>query len=442
MTERLHPGPHDAGEVRRQLLSRRDLLKAVGLLAGSVVLAGCAQGTPAGQAPATGSPAAKPQGKIKIGTINPGTGTYAIQGTNAVNGGRLAVAEYNAAGGVLNSEIEYIWEDSQANAGVGAQKAQKLLEKDKVDALTGEVSTSVALAVGEVAEAAKKLYVASAPNGNEITGSKCRRYVFRVDSMNEMGTKAVFPELIKRGKKWYFLTHDYAWGHDGYKIAKQMLLDAGGTELGNIMVPLGATDFSAHLLKVRDAKPDVLFVTVGGTDFGALMKQIKEFGLQEAFLASGPICNQSDFWSLGIDFTIGYWPVVWYYQVNVPASQDFTKKYIERFGQPPENNSWQEYIAVKSILEAMKKANSTKGADLVKALEGYEFDGLKARKVYYRDFDHQLIQEMYILKAKPKDQMKDNWDFFEVVGTAPKADEKLDSLAGTKETVGCNMPGF
>ncbi|MHB1005340.1 MAG: ABC transporter substrate-binding protein [Chloroflexota bacterium] len=430
--------------LTRRMLSRRDLLKAAGLVAGSAVLAACsstASQPAATQAPATGSPAAKPTGKIKIGTLNPGTGTYAVQGVNAVNGGRLAIAEYNDAGGVLNSEIEYIWEDSQANAGVGTQKAQKLIDKDKVNALTGEVSTSVALAVGEVAEAAKVLYVASAPNGNEVTGKNCRKYVFRVDSMNEMGIKSVFPVMITKGKNWYFITHDYAWGQDGYRIGSKMLKDAGGNELGNILVPLGTNDFSSHLIKVRDAKPDVLFVTVGGSDFGALLKQLKEFGLQDKMQLTGPIANQSDFWSLGIDYTVGYWPMVWYYQLDVPGSQAFNKKYMEKYGQPAENNSWQEYIAVKSILEAMKKANSVKGADLVKALEGYEFDGLKARKIYYREWDHQLVQEMYVLQAKTKDKMKDNWDYFDIVSAAPKPDQPLDAFAGTKETVGCNMPG-
>ncbi len=399
-------------------------------------------GAKATQAPATGSAPVKIDGKIKIGCLEPGTGTYAIQGTNAVRGGRIAVDEYNQAGGVLGAEVELIWEDSQANAGVGAQKAQKLLEKDKVHALCGEVSTSVALSVGEMAEAAKTLYVASAPNGNEITGSQCRKYVFRVDSMNEMGARAVFPTAIGKGTKWYFLTHDYAWGHDGYKIASKLLKEAGGTELGNINVPLGSNDFSAHLIKIRDANPEVLFVSVGGTDFGSLMKQVKEFGLQDKFLFTGPITNQSDFWNLGHEYSIGIWPAVWYYLVDTPGSQAFNKKYRDQHNEPAENNSWQEYIAVKSICEAMKRANSVKGADLVKALEGYEFDGLKKRPVYYRDFDHQLIQEMYLMETKPAAEVKDKWDYWRVLDSAPTADKPLDSLAGTKETVGCNMPGL
>lgn len=425
--------------LTKRLISRRDMLKTIGVLAGGMVLTACGGG--AQQAPSTGSPSGpKIEGKIKIGCLEPGTGTYAVQGKNAVNGGQLCVDEYNAAGGVLGAEIELIWEDSQANAGLGTQKAQKLIEKDKVHALCGEVSTSVALAVGEVAEAAKILYFASAANGNEITGKNCRKYVFRVDSMNEMGIRGVMPILLEHGLNWYFLTHDYAWGHDGYNVARKLLAEAGGTELGNIMVPLGTNDFSSQLIKVRDAKPDVFFVTVGGTDFGSMCKQLKEFGMQDSFMISGPISNQSDFWSLGADYNVGIWPVVWYFGVDTSGSKDFTKRYTEKYGEPPENNSWQEYIAVKSILEAMKRANSVNGADMVRALEGYEFDGLKARPVYYRDWDHQLIQEMYLLEAKPKDQIKDDWDWWTIRDTAPKSDEPLDSLAGTKETVGCNMP--
>lgn len=425
-------------------LSRRDLLKAAGVMAGGALLAACSTpAAPAPQAPAAGSPSGKPTGGvIKIGSINPATGTYAVQGTSAWNGGRLAVAEYNAAGGVLNREVQYLTEDSQANAGVGTQKAQKLLEKDKVDALVGEVSSSVALAVGEIAENAKKLYIASLPNGSEITGKNCRKYVFRVDSMNEMGIKAVFPVLIEKGKNWYFITHDYAWGQDAYRIGSQMLKDAGGKELGNILVPLGTNDFSSQLLKIRDAKPEVLFTAVGGSDFGAMLKQLKEFGMQDKVFISGPIANQSDFWSIGIDYTVGYWPVVWYYLLDTPGSQAFNKAYQDRFGQPAENNSWQEYIAVKSVLEAMKRANSVNSADLVKALEGWEFDGLKKRKVYYRDWDHQLIQEMYILQARTKDKVTSNFDFFDIVTSAPKEGEPLDKYAGTKETVGCKMPGL
>ncbi|HWP67888.1 MAG TPA: ABC transporter substrate-binding protein, partial [Rectinemataceae bacterium] len=121
---------------------------------------------------------------------------------------------------------------------------------------------------------------------------------------------------------------------------------------------------------------------------------------------------------------------VWSYNVNTPGSKEFTEKFIAKYGVYPENESWQDYIATVAYLEAVKRAGTWDYEQVIKQLEGNKFDGLKASDVYFRTRDHQLIQPVYIVKARDG-AWPNKQDWNTIVAEYPLAGEALESLEST-----------
>jgi branched-chain amino acid transport system substrate-binding protein len=286
--------------------------------------------------------------------------------------------------------------------------------------------------------------MASGPNATEITGKDCNRYTFRVDLPSHVTVRAIFPTLSEnaKNKRWYFLSASYAWGIDSYNQMRDYMKekDPGATIVGQDQAPLGTTDFSAFLLKLRGGNPQVAWVTFGGSDLTNFLKQFQGIGMTGKVLISSPIVNDSDLWAAGPQAATGIYPKLWNYTgpFNTPKSQAFAKKYQAKFGEPPEVEAWQDWFGMTSILTAIQKTGSTDSKKLVEFLEGYKFEGYKDMPIYFRSWDHQLVQPVLVTQVKPK--ITDKFDYFDVLAEFPKGGAKeLDGFYGTKQEVGCNL---
>jgi len=225
---------------------------------------------------------------LRIGMIDPLTGVYAAVAQNEVMGAKLAVQQINAAGGILGRPIELLVEDSANDVGTGVQKARKLIERDQVTFLIGDVNSGIAQAIAQVSNEKKVLHIVSGGHTDTITGSDCKWNVYRVCNTTSMEANSVADLLFnKYGKKWHFITPDYAFGHTLQKAAMADLQKLGGTMTGNELTPLGTTDFSAYLIKARAAKPDVLLVLPPGSDMVDCLEQIAQFGLEKQMHIAG-----------------------------------------------------------------------------------------------------------------------------------------------------------
>src|SRR5579885_3839982 len=190
---------------------------------------------------------------IKIGLDNPLTGTYAAPGKNEEIGCQLAVDQINAKGGILGRKIELLSEDSTSgDAGAAVQKARKLIERDKIDFLVGNVNSALAQAISQVSNEKGVLHIVSGGHTDTITGKDCKWNVYRVCNTTTMEANSICSTLFEKyGKKWYFITPDYAYGHTLQAAAEADLKKLGGTTSGAELTPLGTTDFSAFLIKAR-----------------------------------------------------------------------------------------------------------------------------------------------------------------------------------------------
>ena len=204
---------------------------------------------------------------IKLGHITPRTGFLGQLGEYGFRGSSLAVEEINGAGGVLGRKLEVVAEDS-VNPQTAVTKAQKLIERDKVVALIGEISSASGLAIGEQALRLKTPYFNTGCNSDELRGKNCNRFMFHIEGCNTMYTKTIGSwqkaENKIKGANWYMLTADYAFGHDLFRVSSRFLSENGGKVLANEMVPTNTADYSAYILKVRQAKPDFVYINLAG----------------------------------------------------------------------------------------------------------------------------------------------------------------------------------
>jgi branched-chain amino acid transport system substrate-binding protein len=403
-------------------LSRRTLIKGA---AGSALLAG------------VGMPAIlRAQGDaIRIGHLTPLTGFLGPLGEYGVMGVKLAQEEINAGGGVLGRRIELVMEDS-VNPQTASAKAERLIERDKVVMIIGEISSASGLAIGQVANRLKAVFINTGCNSDALRGASCNPYMFHIEAANSMYVQAAgryfLHDNLVKGKKWYSLTADYAFGHDLLKVAKKFMEANGGQFAADELVPTDATDFSPYLLKIRQARPDVVVSNLAGNQITNFMKQYTEYGLQ--FPVAGFAFDTVVAWGAGKGNFSGIWPLVWHHLVDTPSSKKYVEAFSKKYGKPPDNQSWGDYNSLKIVAQSMAETKSADPQKLAEHLrKGAKFDVMKAREAFFRPYDNQMVMEMYAIRAKDPAKMKDQWDIYEPLGTVPAPNEDMEVLAPPKD---------
>ncbi len=378
---------------------------------------------------------------VKIGHLTPLTGFLGALGEYAALAMKMAVDEVNAAGGLLGKKIELISEDS-VNPQTASAKAERYVEREKVDIIIGEISSASGLAIAQVAKRTQKIFMNTGCNSDELRGKACNKFMFHVEAANSMYVRAVGRALLRdnmvKGKKWYSLTADYAFGHDLLRVAKRFMEQNGGSFAADELVPTDATDFSPYLLKIRQARPDIVVSNLAGAQITNFVKQYTEFGLQ--FPIWGFAFDTAVAWGAGKGNFGGTWPVIWHHDLATPKSKAWVDAFVKRHGKPPENQAWGEYNALKIYAQAVAETKSTDSAKLIDYFEkGAKFDTMKSRENYFRAWDHQLLTEMYTMTAKPTAEIKDRWDIVKLGGAVPGASEPLEILAPSKEENACTL---
>jgi len=409
-------------------VSRRGLLKGA---VGMALLAGI--GAPAIVRAQTDA--------IRIGHLTPRTGFLGPLGEYAVMAIDLAAEEINAGGGVMGRKIELLKEDS-VNPQTASTKAERMFERDNVTCILGEISSASCLTIAQVAQRNKKIFINTGGNSDALRGNDCKKYMFHVEAQNSMYVKSVGRSFLRdglvNGKNWYSLTADYAFGHDLLKVAKRFMEGNGGKFAGDDLIPTDATDFSSYLLKIRNAKPDLVVLNLAGNQITNFLKQYAEFGLK--FPVGGFGFDTALAWAAGKGNFVGTWPVVWHHLIDTAGSKAFVAAFTKKYGKPPENQAWGDYMALKIMAQSMNELKTTDSTKIVEHLEkGAKFDILKTREGYFRAQDHQLMQEMYAITALPADQIKNQWDIFTSSAAVPGPNESLEVIASTKDEATCNF---
>jgi branched-chain amino acid transport system substrate-binding protein len=411
---------------RRIVVGRRTIIKA-GLLAGAAPF---------------GAPfilRARGETPVKIGFVNPITGVYAANALGEIAGAKLAVEQINGKGGILGRPVELLIEDSANDVGTGVQKARKLIDRDQISFMLGDVNSAIAQALAQVTAEKKLLHIVPGGHTDGITGQDCHWNVFRVCNTTQMEANAIAALLVEKfGKKWYFLTPDYAFGHTLQAGFEAQLKKLGGTVVGGDLAPVGTSDFSAFLIKARAAKPDVLIVLFAGTDQVNCMKQIVQFGLDKQFAVAGGQNELENVEAMPPEARIGWWVFEWYWkQSNVPGLDQFVADVRQRTQKVPTARTWFGYASVHSLALIANQEKTLDAVPLAKALGGFTLPkeiALQPNPVGYRKGDHQLMTSPYVGQCKQTGGSGDPEDLFEVTAVLPG-----EKVAPSEAETGCKL---
>jgi len=362
---------------------------------------------------------------ILIGLTCDATGTFADSGQAERRGMILAIEEFNAKGGVLGRTIEHKWEDTETDASVAVRKAQRLIERDKIDFMIGALSSGVAAPLSELAQRYGIIYCNSNSSSDTVTNEKCQRVNFVWDANNWMFANALGPLVAKDlGKKWFLLTHDYVWGKNATAVTREVMKKVGAEEMGELFIPQGARDFSAQLLRIRSVKPQVVIANMAGIEQTALREQAAEFGSEKDAAWVFPQQDFPDMVTLGPKKSFGYFCTTWHYTLNEPGVKEFTERFRKRWASAPipvpDNVSCNGYLAARELLRAVERAGTTRSHEVIKALEGHVIkDNFRQYPSVIREWDHLVGQMLYLARTKKVGEMKDKYDMIEMMSAVP-----------------------
>ena len=248
---------------------------------------------------------------VKIGMVDPLTGVLSALAASEVEGAKYAVADLNKKGGILGRQVELLVEDSANDVGTGVQKTRKLIDRDKVDVIFGDVNSGIAYAMSQVTSEKKVFHIVPGGHTDPITGTDCKWNVFRICNTTSMDAAAITKQLVQQfGKRWFFITPDYAYGHTLQDAFVKNLKAAGGEFEGD-MLPINTSEFSATLIKAKAYKPNVLLNNMGGLAQVNCMKQFVQFGMNKDMALGGALFELGGVEALPAVAQSGWWCYEW-----------------------------------------------------------------------------------------------------------------------------------
>jgi branched-chain amino acid transport system substrate-binding protein len=379
--------------ARSARLKRRTLLKG-GLALGAATAAGPFIVAARGEEP------------VKIALVDPLTGAFAAVGRNERHGAAFAVDEINAKGGIVGRKVELLVSDSTTgDIRTAVDMTRQAIERDGASFLLGNVNSAMALALGRVTNELKTLHIVTGGHTDAITGTDCHWNVFRVCNTTQMEANAVAGALIKQaGKKWYYITPDYAFGHTLQAGLEKAAGRLGGTMVGGDFVPLGTTDFIPYLKRAEAARPDVIIFLTAGDDAVNSLRQAIELGLDKRVHLAGAQQELEVLESLPPEARIGTWVFEWYWkQPGVPHLERFVDDIKKRTGKVPTARTWFGCVAAWTCALIANQENSLDPVRLAKALQGFKLPpelALMPNDPFYRAGDHQLMGSLYVGTAR------------------------------------------
>ena len=375
---------------------------------------------------------------VKIGMVNPITGSLSALAVSEVEGAKWTVEQMNKKGGILGRPVELLIEDSANDTGTGVQKTHKLIERDNVAAIVGDVNSGIAYAMMGVTAEKKVFHVVPGGHTDPITGVDCKWNTFRTCNTTAMDTAAITGELVKRfGKKWFFITPDYAYGQTLQNNFVKKLKALGGEFQGD-MLPIATSDFSATLIKAKAYKPDVLLNNMGGSAQINCMKQFVQFGMGKEMQLGGALFEIESVRSVPKEAQAGWWVMEWYWdQPNVPE----VKKFVDAIspaigGKKPTARHWMAYVSLHAVRLAAETAKSLDAIKMAQALGDLELPpevSLMPGKIRYRAGDHQLMSDIYIGQMHQAGPGGPD-DLYKIEATVTG-----EEAAGPVESTGCKM---
>lgn len=364
-----------------ELGRRRFLIYSGATLGASILLKACGGTTP----PATDAGSPAPEGSsgagasgdtIKVGLLHSLSGTMAISETTVVDAEELAIEEINKAGGILGKQIEIIKEDGASDWPTFAEKATKLIDQDQVAVVFGCWTSASRKAVLPVFES--KNHMLWYPVQYE--GQECSKNIFYTGAAPNQQIEPAVEWLLKnKGKKFFLVGSDYVFPRTANTIIKEQLKALGGETVGEDYLPLGNTEVTPIITKIKAALPDggVIFNSLNGDSNVAFFKQLQGAGLTpDKYPSMSVSIAEEEVRQIGKEFLLGHYAAWNYFQtVDTPENKTWVEAFKAKYGDDRVTNDPMEaaYIMVYLWKQAVEKAGTTELEAVRAAALGQEF---------------------------------------------------------------------
>ena len=369
--------------------------------------------------------------KVKIGVLSDMSGVYkSLEGPGAVIAAEMAIEDFG--GSVMGKSIELISADHQNKPDIGASTAREWIDAKEVDMITALDNSSVALSVQGLAKDKKIITMNTGAGSTALTEEQCSPYgIHYVYDTHALPVGTATAMVKNGGKKWFFITADYAFGHSLRDNTGAVVKSMGGEVVGNVNAPLSTNDFSSYLLQAQSSGADVIGLANAGQDTVNAIKQANQFRIvQSGQKLAGMLVFLTDVHSMGLDIAQGLQFTTAFVWNQNEETKAWSNRFNERHGAMPTMVQAGVYSAVTNYLKAVKEAG-TDDTETVRAklgemtLNDMFVTGGKIAP------NGSMLHDMYLVEVKKPSESKSEWDLLNVISKIP-ADKAYISMADTK----------
>jgi branched-chain amino acid transport system substrate-binding protein len=363
---------------------------------------------------------------VRIGVLNDRSGPYSdITGQGSVVAAQLAVDEFG--GTVMGKKIEIISADHQNKPDIGASIARRWYDADGVDVIVDVVTSSVALAVQQIAKDKNRIAIFSGAGSDELTGAACTKNTFVWSWDAYALTHAVGRSLASEGRStWFLVEVDYALGRALERGVRSVLAETNGRVVGIARHSLGTSDFASFLLQAQASGASVIGMLNGGADAVNAIKQAGEFGIArdgtQRLAAIGIMIN--DIKALGVKDGEGLLVSESFYWDLNPEARAWAGKFAARMeGRMPSMIQAGTYSAVRHYLRSIEKAGTVEADGVTTAMGAIPVDDPTVSPAGARiRADGRLLRDFHVFRVKAAAQSQSPWDLYAYVATVPAAE--------------------
>jgi len=370
-------------------------------------------------------------GVVKIGLIEDMSSIYAdITGVGAVTAAKMAVEDFGGA--VLGKPVEVVSADHQNKPDIASATAREWFDSQHVDALMDVAASATALAAIEVAKAKNKIVVLNGPGAARITNEACTPVSIHYTYDNYALSHGTGAAMVKAGyATWFFLTADYAFGHDLEQNTAAVVKASGGQVLGSVRVPINNSDFSSALLQAQSSKAKVVGLANAGADTINAVKQAAEFGIvRGGQKLAGLLIFINDINTLGLEVAQGMLLTNAFYWDRDEESRAWAQRYFQRMSKMPNMTQAGIYSATTHYLKAVQAAGTDETQAVMEKIRSTPINDFFVKNGKIRD-DGRMVHAMYLYEVKKPSESKGVWDYYKFVATIP-ADQAFQPLSESR----------
>jgi ABC-type branched-subunit amino acid transport system substrate-binding protein len=368
---------------------------------------------------------------VTLGFNVPQSGPYASEGQDELRAYKLAVKHLNEGGGWVDSQfddlsgdgvngktVDFVTGDTATDADTARQSASRMIQRDNAIMITGGSSSATAIAMQGLCQQEKVLFMACLTHSNDTTGKDCVRYGFREMFNAYMTGQALAPvvqEAYGSDLSFYQLYADYNWGQTQQASMNQFMTDVAGWEqVESVATPLGTKDYSSYLSEAANSGADVLILNHYGLDGANSVSQAIDAGIDENMEILVPLYNRPMAQAAGGAIEGIYGTVAWDSQIDNDPSQQFVTAFQDEYDRIPSGPAQLAYAQALQYAAAVERAGTFYPPEVIRQLEGYEYNNIGMGDELMRACDHQAQRDVPVVQGLAGAEQSEG-RYFEIV---------------------------